>query len=365
MLKGLNSGDYAFNTSLTVIIPTYNEELKIERCIRSVLASEQPCKRWKVVLVDDCSTDQTIQVVENVSADIDMKVNLVEIISAGERPIGEKWAGKNWACTQGMKNVDSSWVLFLDADVELEKDTLKRSIAQATEEKIDLLSLAPKLVCGCLSEWMVQPIIAMLLAIGFPISKTNSPTTKEAFAAGPYMLFKKDAYVAIGGHKNIPNEVVEDIKLASLIKTNGFKLKFILGLDSIKLRMYTNFSELWEGWTKNWFLGLSKNVPKSICASVVVFTLFTMPWIYLIGCTLMIIIKDNRLILINQYLVFAVASVVTQFIIRYWCKYKFNLPTKYWYLMSAGGVIIFMIGFSSIWKTLTGRGWTWKGRELG
>ena len=43
---------------------------------------------------------------------------------------------------------------------------------------------------------------------------------------------------------------------------------------------------------------------------------------------------------------------------------KFKLPRKFWWLMGIGGLIITALGPISIWKTMTGIGWTWKGRYL-
>jgi len=40
------------------------------------------------------------------------------------------------------------------------------------------------------------------------------------------------------------------------------------------------------------------------------------------------------------------------------------VPLSYWWLMGAGGLLVGAIGPVSIWRTRTGRGWTWKGRAL-
>jgi hypothetical protein len=109
---------------------------------------------------------------------------------------------------------------------------------------------------------MVQPIMASLLGLGFPIVEANNPSSDVAFAAGPFMLFRRDAYDAIGGHRALAGEVVEDLALARTIKTSGFRLRYVLGLDAIDLQMYSDLPALWEGWTKNWFLGLDRNIPK-------------------------------------------------------------------------------------------------------
>ena len=364
-LKGIGrKGAEVKDTSLTVIVPTYNEQYNIEKCLLTLLNSTNPCKTWNILLVDDSSTDKTLMVASKVQLESKADKNRLQIIHAGDRPKDKRWVGKNWPCFQGSQQTNSSWILFLDADVEIARDTLKRALTEAIDESYDLLSLAPRITCSCASEWMVQPIIACLLAIGFPINKTNNPNDETAFAAGPFMLFRQSAYNSVGGHHKVAGEVVEDLALARLIKTSGYKLQFSLGLDSVRLGMYSNLKSLWEGWSKNWFIGLDRNVNKALFASLVVFWIFSLPWI-IIPFT----IVASRLGLYSFQpalisVILAIIAILLQYLLRKWCKDNFDLPIKYWYLMSLGGIILGCIGPVSIMKTITGKGWTWKGRNL-
>ena len=52
------------------------------------------------------------------------------------------------------------------------------------------------------------------------------------------MLFRRDAYEQIGGHRALAAEVVEDLALARLIKRQRLNLRYLLGLDAVDLRMY-------------------------------------------------------------------------------------------------------------------------------
>ncbi len=101
-----------------------------------------------------------------------------------------------------------------------------------------------------------------LIVLGYPIKAINNSTSKVAFAASPFLFFLKLAYDSIGGLQAVAQEVVEDLALAKKIKSSGFNLRFLLGLDEIEVRMYSNFENLWEGWTKNWFIGLDRNIIK-------------------------------------------------------------------------------------------------------
>ena len=348
------------DTSLTVVIPAFNEAHNIEACLGSVLASTPPCQDWSVLVVDDDSTDATVEKAIRAGA----AAPQFRLIQAGPRPLNERWVGKNWACSNAVEQVSSDWLVFIDADVRLKPDALRRALAQAVEDDADLLSLAPRLSCGCLAEWMVQPIMASLLGLGFPILETNDPESPVAFAAGPFMLFKASTYTQIGGHRALAGEVVEDLALARAIKAGGHRLRYLLGLDAVDLRMYTDLAALWEGWTKNWFLGLDRDPIKALGAALVVVLMFSVPWLLLPSSLVLLWLQP---LLSNAWwwlMALAALGIAQQLMLRLWTRSNFDVPLSHWWLMGIGGLLVGAIGPVSIWRTRTGRGWTWKGRAL-
>lgn len=357
------------NTTLTVVVPAYNEAANIGACLTSLLRSEDPCSDWQVLVVDDRSSDATVAIAQEAAGACGAKGPRFSLLDAGPRPVGERWVGKNWACSRAMEQVASEWVLFVDADVRLQPATLRRALAQASADRADLLSLAPRLSCGCLAEWLVQPIMASLLGLGFPIEAANDPASAVAFAAGPFMLFRGSTYAAIGGHRALAAEVVEDLALARRIKQGGHRLRYLLALDAIELRMYSDFSSLWEGWTKNWLLGLDGDVARALAASSVVLLMFSVPWLLAPAAALAAMgvaavgLPDHRLVLLAA-LALALAGIGLQLVLRLWIRRQFQLPLTFWWLMGAGGLVVAAIGPVSVWRTLSGRGWTWKGRPL-
>ncbi|QNI82520.1 beta-glycosyltransferase/ family 2 [Synechococcus sp. RS9907] len=348
------------DTTLTVVIPAFNEAHNIEACVASVLANQPPCRDWSVLVVDDESSDATVDNALRAGS----AAPHFRLIQAGPRPVNERWVGKNWACSRAVDQVSSEWLLFIDADVRLKPDALKRALAQALDEQADLLSLAPRLSCGCLAEWMAQPIMASLLGLGFPILETNDPASPVAFAAGPFMLFKASTYRQIGGHRALAGEVVEDLALARAIKAGGHRLRYLLGLDAVDLRMYSDLAALWEGWTKNWFLGLDRDPVKALGAALVVVLMFSVPWLLLPASLVLLWLQP--LLASAWWWLMALTSlaILQQLLLRLWTRSNFDVPLSYWWLMGAGGLLVGAIGPVSIWRTRTGRGWTWKGRAL-
>ncbi len=350
------------NTSLTLIIPVYNEEINIIKCLNALNQISRPSNQFKILVVDDSSNDQTLSKVENFKNQFSNNSEELEIISSGPRPTDKKWVGKNWPCYVGSKEINSEWVLFIDADVVVEKNCIRKALAKASKDNIDLLSLAPKVNCNCLAEWMVQPIMTSLLMIGFPISDTNDKSSDIAFAAGPFMLFKSDSYKSIKGHEGTHDEVVEDLALAKKIKDSNLKLNFLIAINDISLNMYKDINTLIEGWSKNWFLGLEKSFLKSISASLFVFLTYSMPWL-LFGISIIIALTDQTTSFLPVGFI-SFLSIFTYIFKRYWLKAQYNIPEKYWFLSGLGGIIVVYISLLSIYKTYTGKGWTWKGRNL-
>ena len=353
-------------SELTVVIPAYNEEANISRCLSSVLRSQAPAAHGQILVVNDGSTDGTVEaanatLVRFATEGVPWTCRVIE---AGPRPTNQRWVGKNWACARAMSSVTTPWVVFLDADVSVSSDALRRALASAMALKADLFSLAPRLVCGCLAEWMVQPIMASLLGLGFPMEQANDPESEVAFAAGPFMLFRRSAYEAIGGHSAVAGEVVEDLALARRIKQSGRRLVYQLGLDAVELQMYDDFSTLWEGWSKNWYLGLDRNVIKALSAGAVVFTMFTLPWLLLGSGLGLLFLLGPSPALWSGALAGAV-GVLLQWLLRLWISVRFDVPLTFWWLMGVGGLIVAAIAPTSVWRSETGRGWTWKGRPLG
>jgi len=345
-------------TSCTVVVPAYNEADNIGDCVAAILASEDPCPRWSLLVVDDDSSDATAELARAAAAGNPG----FALLPAGVRPAGERWVGKNWACHRASEQLDSDWVVFIDADVRVEPGALRAALADAQAHGADLLTLAPRLRCGCLAEWLVQPIIASLLGLGFPIARANDPADPLAFAAGPFLLFRTQAYRAVGGHAAVAGEVVEDLALARAIKGQGLRLRYLLGLDWLTLRMYRDFASLWEGWTKNWLLGLDRDVLKALGAGAVVVQLYAIPWLLLPPALWWAWQGSAPWTLLPLALV--LLAIALQLAIRLWSRRRFATPLDWWWLAGLGGLVIGAIAPVSVFKTLSGWGWTWRGRSL-
>lgn len=347
---------------ISVIIPAYNEADNIAACIMAVLESSSGSADWlEVWVVDDQSTDNTLAIAQ--SLQVTLADPRLQVMAGKPRPTDEIWVGKNWACVQAVQQASGDFLLFLDADVRLKPGAISTALEFVQRSQIDLLTCWPTLICGCLAEWLAQPLIAGILAAGLDFAQINDPQSETVFAVGPFMLFRRTAYEQIGGHQAVGNQVVEDVELARLIKQKGLTLHCGLGHELGTLQMYPTGAALWEGWTKNWYLGSQRKLGLTLQTALLIFWICTLPWLAAIG----LLIKGSLTgftPLDGIAIALALANILLQYPIRRAIAQLSAIPPRYWWLTGMGGAFVTAIILGSIIKTETGWGWTWRGRPL-
>jgi Glycosyl transferase family 2 len=224
---------------VSVIVPARNEEECLGACLRSLVS--QAGVGFEVIVVDDGSTDRTREIAESFAG--------VRVVDAGLLPAG--WIGKNNALTAGARLTKAEWLLFTDADTVHRPGSLARALAEAKQQGAALLSYSPEQEVHGLWERAVMPVIFAELAGRYRPGEVSDPRSAVAAANGQYLLISREAYDAVGGHAAIAGDLLEDVALARAVKRSGRKIFFRFGGDAVRTRMYRNFGQLREGWTKN------------------------------------------------------------------------------------------------------------------
>jgi cellulose synthase/poly-beta-1,6-N-acetylglucosamine synthase-like glycosyltransferase len=114
----------------------------------------------------------------------------------------------------------------------------------------EMLSLWPVLEMHGFWENAVQPVAGSVLVAWFRPGWVNDPKHRAAFANGQYILIRRSAYEAVGGHGAVRAKVVEDIALAREVKRRGHRLLNAVGQDIFTTRMYDSLRAMWKGWTR-------------------------------------------------------------------------------------------------------------------
>lgn len=196
---------------------------------------------FEIIVVDDCSTDRTGEIAGSFAG--------VRVISPG--PMPEGWTGKNNAVIAGVKEARGEWLLFTDADTVHLPGSLARALAEAREHGAELLSYSPEQVAVSFWEMATLPVVFAELARQYPPSKVCDPVSPIAAANGQFILIRRETYEAVGGHAAIATSLLEDVALARAVKDSGRRIRFRYAADAVRTRMYRNFRQLREGWTKN------------------------------------------------------------------------------------------------------------------
>lgn len=260
-------------SKVSILIPARNEELRLPPCLDSLLAQSYPNLEW--IVLDDNSTDQTSHVVtQRMTAE--PRLHLLK-----GAPLPEGWTGKSWACWQLSQHAQGDFLLFTDADTLHTPDSIASALTTMEKEKADLLSLWPRQITGSWSEMLILPFVHVLILLFLP-QWLPFPHRSLGVANGQFVLFRRSAYQSIGGHEKVRNHLVEDVALGREIKTAGLRLLNQDGTRLVSCRMYSCFSEVWEGFTKNLRAGFEDSVASFIALGVVQVVFLLAPFLFLI-----------------------------------------------------------------------------------
>ena len=343
---------------ISVCVPARNEERNIRACVEAILNQDYP--NFEIIVLDDRSTDST----PSILADLASHDSRLRSISGSDLPKG--WAGKPHALFQASasaRGAHGAWLCFVDADTFLAPTTLSSCIAKATETQADMFTIMTFQILGSFWEKTVMPLIMTALSVGFSPRKVNDPNTRDAIANGQFIMIKRSVYDAIGGHESIKDKIVEDKAISEQVKWNGYRLIVANGYALARTRMYTSLPEMWEGWTKNIYLGLREQ-PSLMALGVfgaflaVIASLFLPAW-PLLGLfwylnhgdwmAMAVIIES---LLLWLYLLYTRIQSATKMEISPW--YAFTTPL--------GAAVFGAMMITSAWRVIARKGVTWKGR---
>ncbi len=229
---------------VSVLIPARNEEVNIKRCLYSLI--DQSYKNLEIIVLDDDSDDQTYNIVKDVSKNFS-SIKLIK----GERKLNG-WTGKNWACHQLSKFAKGDFLLFIDADTKLQKNTISETVSEMNNNDVDLISLFPNRITNTAIDKIISVTIGWFIFSCLPIIFSNrNPMFSSAF--GQFLLFRKGAYFSIGGHESIKDKILDDFELGRLITKRGYNLNVFDGTERISTFSYSTEKEALEGLSKSIF----------------------------------------------------------------------------------------------------------------
>lgn len=237
---------------VSVLVPMRNEERNVDVLIKSLRNSSYG--HTEFIILNDQSTDGTQEELERkISGD-----SRFTILQGKELPDG--WVGKVHACHQLQQAASGDFLLFVDADVRFRPKAIEQSLALLQQKKAHLLTGFPAFDVSPFLSKLLVPMLHFVILFHLPLALANYTKFKAATAAnGMWMMFERDSYQKIGGHRAVQNSLVEDVHIAREMKAQGFKVVLANITMSVKCRMYDTNAEVWEGFLKNSYAGIGRS----------------------------------------------------------------------------------------------------------
>jgi cellulose synthase/poly-beta-1,6-N-acetylglucosamine synthase-like glycosyltransferase len=206
-------------------------------------------RHWELIVINDDSRDGTRSIVE----DFAVRYRGIRILDAPrfEAKGSLAFTGKNNACWAGAQVSTGRWLLFTDADTLHEPNDLSHSLREAERHHVVLLSYSPRQIVNGFWQRVVMPLVFSELASVYSMKQINDPGSRMAAANGQFLMIERNTYFAIGGHRAVAKDVLEDVALAREVKHSGRAIRFRYAADALSTRMYRSTREMIEGWTKN------------------------------------------------------------------------------------------------------------------
>ena len=255
---------------LSVVVPARDEGATIGRAVRSLLAQDYPS--LEVIVVDDRSSDATAEVLREVAAND----GRLQVLRVDELPA--RWLGKNHALWRGAERANGEWLLFTDADVVFGQDALRRAVAYAVTEKLDHLTLAPRLVARGLALRAFVAFFGYAFVALWGAYLANDPKSKRGVGIGAFNLVRREAYIRIGTMRALSLRPDDDIRLGRRLRGFGFRQRVLNGNEILSVEWYPSLGAAIRGLEKSMYSGMEYRATDAI--GVLLYLVVTMVWPY-------------------------------------------------------------------------------------
>lgn len=342
---------------ISVLVPARNEEGKIGRCLDSLLKQNYP--HFEIVVIDDRSTDNTAQIIQSY-VDADEKKR-IKFIHGKDAPDG--WIGKCNALAHAVNYAIGQWLIFTDADTYHKPNSIRDAVYYAANQQADLVSFVPLQELGSFPEKLIMPTLLSSFLLGDPFHTVNDPECPRAYAYGQYIICRRTSYFAVGGHQSVRNEIVEDHALGKVFKDQAYKIEVADGRTLYSVRMYTNLTSLWQGWTKNLYSLIDSRIPNLLIILFLINSVALFPFVQLLLiCQIVFSGHSDSLTPISLGLV-AIQFLALGFWFEKTSQHHAGIDWRNFFLFPLGSLGVTVLYCHAAYLVLSGSQVNWKGRK--
>jgi len=270
-LRNFAPAKYDNCPGISILFAARDEEEKIGAALETLRALDYPM--LEIIAVDDRSTDATPRILAEYAA----KDSRLRVVRVDELPGG--WLGKPHALQVGYEQSTRELLLFTDADVQFKPDTLRRVVTLFEQNKLDHLTL----FCGLQMEGFWEKVVLTFFGLVFQLStdpkSIGSPKSKGYVGIGAFQLVKRSIYEAGGTHKKLAMEVVDDLKLAKIVRQAGAKSCVGVANEHVSVRWQAGLGNIVRGVTKNFFAAAAYSLVLVTAHCLIIFLVSLLPFL--------------------------------------------------------------------------------------
>jgi len=242
-----------YDELVSILIPVRNEEANIIDLLRSI--QKQDYENFEVLILDDASTDSTFKL----CSDFALNDNRFNVIKG--KPLTAGWLGKNYACHQLAQQATGQYLMFIDADEQVNEGLINSAIHRMKVNQLSLLSLFTNQTMVSIGEKLVVPLMHFMLLNLLPLRLVLLvKNASVAAASGQFMFFDADDYRKNNWHQLVKDKVVEDVEIMRQVKGKKLNGEALLANGMINCRMYTGYTESISGFSKNFLAAFNYNI---------------------------------------------------------------------------------------------------------
>ena len=201
---------------VSVIVPVYNDPANLQSCLPALQASRYP--RFEVLVVDDGSTDQTPHVAR----------------SHGVRVLRQENSGPATARNLGVRHARYDYVFFIDADVCVQPDTLRKAMETfVADPTVDALFGSYDRKPGA------RNAISQYRNLMHHFVHQQSCREAFTFWSGCGAV-KRSVFLALGGFDtNYAKASIEDIEFGARLRENGYRVVLVKDVQARHMKRWT------------------------------------------------------------------------------------------------------------------------------
>ncbi|HEY6129912.1 MAG TPA: glycosyltransferase [Candidatus Acidoferrum sp.] len=230
---------------VSLLFAARDEEEKLAPALEALRQLDYP--ELEIIAANDRSSDATAKILSE-AARHDSRLKIVSV-----KLLPEGWLGKPHALQQAYAVSRGDWLLFTDADVRFHPDVIRRAISLVDAKQLDHLTLMTDVEMHGFWEKTVLTFFGFGFHLAANPRGVSDSRSRAYIGIGAFQLVKRTAYQACGTHERLRMEVLDDMKLAKIVKQAGFRSGVAIAQKFVAVRWHAGVRNIVNGVTKNFF----------------------------------------------------------------------------------------------------------------